>query len=84
MDETNLLLLEILEELKKITEYIEFLKWEEMCKREICKKLPIDKLNPEQKEEYSISPDECIEKMQSKFEDQLEKWSKSKSASCLE
>ena len=48
------------------------------------RKQPFSNKQSKRKEEYSISPDECIEKMQSKFEDQLEKWSKSKSASCLE
>lgn len=44
-----LLLEDILTELKKISEYISYLKWEEMCRREIHTKLPKDKLNPSEK-----------------------------------
>ena len=39
---------------------------------------------PKRDEEYPFDADDCIEKMQSKFEYQLEKWSKSKSASLFE
>lgn len=48
-NKTNELLGDILNELKGISEYINFLKWEEMCKREINKNLPTDDLNPIEK-----------------------------------
>lgn len=56
-----LLLEDILTELKKISEYISYLKWEEMCRREIHTKLPKDKpdyilqLDNRQMKQYGLS-----------------------------